>query len=124
MNLATLVVLALATFRLTRLIVADLILEGIRARVLGWCYRPRVVHVGGRRVAAGPGLLRGRLGDLLSCRWCAGWWISGVVLAAWSAHADTLTSDRAVPLALEWAAIAGAAGALAHLDPDTDATPA
>jgi len=77
---------ALATYRLTRLIVEDEITAPIRDRVR---------HAAMRSVDS-PGVAA-KVNTLLSCPWCVGWWVScGVVVArrvaprAWSPVAAAL----------------------------------
>lgn len=68
---AQLVVDALASYRLTRLIVEDKITDGIREKVR---------HAAMRSVDS-PGTAA-KINTLLSCPWCVGWWVAcGVVVA-------------------------------------------
>ena len=98
------VLLSFATFRLARLVAADLIVDGLRARATNWAYKPSA------------GKIRGRIGDLITCRWCAGWWIAGTLVAVWTAHVGALTWDRWIETGIEWCAVAGAAGLLGTFD--------
>lgn len=61
---------ALATVRLTRLVVLDTLWEGTRDRVLEWADRP-----GRARLA------RAKLGELLGCPHCVGVWAAALVVA-------------------------------------------
>lgn len=66
-----LAVLALASFRVTRLIVTDTFWANTRARLLVWLDRHGPI---GQKAA-----------ELLSCSWCTGVWVSGGLYAAWRA---------------------------------------
>lgn len=57
------VVLVLAAFRITRLVTADVLLDAPRT----WL----AVH------------LPRKLAELVTCAYCAGFWISGLVVACW-----------------------------------------
>jgi len=95
---STLVIDAAAAFRLTRLVVDDSIAEAPRTALLRWSERP------GRAAN-----LRARLGELVECYWCVGFWIAlGVVTAR------RVAPDRWDPAAqvLAVSAAVGAAGAL------------
>lgn len=59
--------LALAAFRATRLVTSDVIAETPRRRVQAWALTNR----------------HPKLETLVSCNYCAGWWVSVAVLAAW-----------------------------------------
>lgn len=63
--------LALAAYRATQLVVHDALLDPVRDRVMAWHeqrldspYREAVV-------------------TLISCTYCAGWWLSGALLLTW-----------------------------------------
>lgn len=79
----TLVVDALATLRLTRLVVSDTVAEPIRHRVLSWAETPRDGAMAHPRVA-----------ELLGCSWCTSIWTAAAVVFA----------RRAMPRA--WAPVA------------------
>lgn len=83
LTLAELVVVALAAYRVTRFVVSDTLIEGTRDRLRsaaftsdrhGEFYRPVTRPDGQVRPAAT--MARGKAADLLTCSWCAGWWIS------------------------------------------------
>lgn len=85
MDVGLLLVLTLAAFRLTRLVTRDSITEPLRSKV--------------------PDTLK--LDELVHCDWCAGVYVSAVVVAI----ADLITS---VPLPFAvWGAVAGGVGLLA-----------
>lgn len=96
--------LAFAAFRITRFIAADLLIDGLRARLVQWAYRPDA------------GKVRGRIGDLFTCQWCVGFWVAGVLVAAWAARVDALEADRWLELGIEWWAVAGAASLLSTFE--------
>lgn len=75
------VLLALAAFRVYRLIGKDTILDRPRA----WLLRLPVDWKEGDRVPKG---YRDKLGTFLTCPWCAGFWISGVALTAYCIATD------------------------------------
>ena len=89
-----LVVDALAAYRLTRLVIEDTITDDIRERI----------RDAARRELDTPGAAA-KIGKLLDCPWCAGFWVSlGVVVArtlaprAWSPVARVLAVSAAVGL--------------------------
>lgn len=87
------VLLALAAHRLFRLIALDTILDGPRAFIL---------RAGSWRPDSGadpPRGFRAGVATFISCPWCAGFWISVVVWAAWQLwpHATLVV---AAPLAI------------------------
>lgn len=62
-----------ASFRVTRFIVADSLIEGTRERFLTWLLAPKKLP-----------LWRDKLAELFTCYWCVGVWVSfGAVLLAW-----------------------------------------
>jgi hypothetical protein len=87
---------ALAVFRLTRLVTEDVLLTDAREDVIRWAYRQRVSRgrglpdmtcgaegapdawAMGMRMDPDPP----KLATLVTCRWCAGMWISLAVVAA------------------------------------------
>ncbi|GGC74909.1 sporulation protein YjcA [Thalassobacillus devorans] len=100
-----LILLTLACFRLTRLIVDDTITEWLRAPFHH--YLEETDEAGNVEVfveAKGTGL-RAFIGELLSCHWCTGVWASGMLLIGWAfvPYFDWL---------VVWLAIAGAASIL------------
>lgn len=80
----SLLLLGLASFRLTRLIVFDAITEKIRAFFL-----KEVVQENGQEgeeiylVPRGSGV-RKFIGELISCFWCTGIWTSGLLIVLYS----------------------------------------
>jgi hypothetical protein len=73
-----LVLLALAAMRLTRLIGWDSITDPIRSRITGH-------HHGGHKAGKRPGARwdKPQWMLFLTCPWCLGFWVSGVVWGAW-----------------------------------------
>jgi hypothetical protein len=59
------VILALAAYRLTRLVTTDVIFEGFRDKI--WSKWPPDT----------------KLGYLITCDWCSGLWISGFLVIFW-----------------------------------------
>lgn len=83
---------ALAAFRLTRLATADTILDGPRDRIVEAAYtaagraeasRPEPAEPGAwADVAVADGGSAPKLATLVTCRWCAGFWCSLLVVVA------------------------------------------
>jgi hypothetical protein len=63
---------ALAVYRATRLVTEDTIWEGTRDRVVAWSERD------GRAAT-----LRVKVGDLITCPWCASMWVAGLAVGSW-----------------------------------------
>lgn len=84
----TLAVYALAVARITRLVVADEITEGVRDFVIGWLDdRPRT--------------LGSFLAQLIQCQWCASVWISSLaapLIWTWGGHPALLVPAIALAL--------------------------
>lgn len=85
------VLVALASFRAWRLLSEDTLLDGVRERFYtrfppdeAWAdHRARVLAVKRQKpvTIAKPS----KVGILVDCPWCAGWWLCGLVtLAAWA----------------------------------------
>lgn len=92
-----LAITALAAFRLTRLVTSDKLTAPGREAVQRWALT--------RRLADQHSL---KADDLVGCNYCAGWWVTLAVLAAWR-----------VPLlrpAVRAFAVAGAAALLSSVD--------
>lgn len=85
-----LVLAALAAYRLTRLVVEDTITEDLRNRLLNKVERGSKTET------------------LLTCPYCAGFWVAGAVV---------LATRLPAPL-LSWWAIAGATSLIAEFDPE------
>lgn len=98
-------VLALATFRITRLVTRDDFPPIFHVRRWIQLARPRVT----RRPAEGPPYTDfWWLGELVSCPWCASAYVSaGLVGATWWLHGMPLP-------VICWLAVWGAGAALAH----------
>lgn len=116
--LLELVVDALATYRLTRLVTEDTITERARGEIVAMAYgyddreergweatgQPVSEYVAEHRMEAGP-LAVPKLADLITCRWCAGMWVAlGVMVArrvaprAWAPLAKALAFSSAAAL--------------------------
>lgn len=63
---------ALASYRITRLVTTDKLTARPRRDVMAWAMTRR--H---------EGYQSWKIDDLVSCSFCAGWWITLLVLAAW-----------------------------------------
>lgn len=78
---------ALATYRLTRLATADIISEPWRRSVVERVVDPAVLSPSGPEREPAQEVVDGltdppKLARLVTCRWCAGMWIAGGVVAA------------------------------------------
>jgi hypothetical protein len=93
-----LVLLALAAFRVTRLIGWDDITEPWRHRLAGY--------------DDAPGAPRGLAARLVECPWCLGWWVSLGWWAAWARF-----EDETLLVATPWAVAALVGLAARWLDP-------
>lgn len=103
-EIPVLAVLALAGYRATQLVVWDSILDPARDRVIDWqARRPE-------------SSLRAALVTLITCVYCAGWWLSGAVLALYLTTTGTWTGTPVAVHALEWLAVAGGAVLLNRWD--------
>lgn len=102
-----LVLMTLATYRLTRLVVEDTFppVAWIRERLTG--HEPTLSEP--YRVARWK-LVPAWVGDLVSCCWCTSVWVSAGVVAT-----VDLTVGLPLPL-LAWGAVAAAAAWVSHLE--------
>jgi hypothetical protein len=98
----------LAAHRLTRLVTADVITEPARERLLRWAYR-RHGDTGSEPATGWTDYAEvdpdaPRLARLVTCRWCAGFYVSAGVVAArrwlpgWSFLAKVLATSSAAAL--------------------------
>lgn len=85
------IIMALATFRIWRLLSEDTILDYPRR----WLVRLPYDWREGKRI---PPEYRARLGEFIGCPWCLGWWISLVIWLAWLKWPNTVEA-LCVPLA-------------------------
>ena len=77
----------LAAYRLTRLVTTDTISDPVRDEVLERIYRAGYWKDMAPPLQGWSELARAdeeppRLAELLTCWWCAGWWVSALVVAA------------------------------------------
>ncbi|WP_329368750.1 DUF1360 domain-containing protein [Streptomyces sp. NBC_00669] len=93
--LAVLALLALAAYRATHLVVHDSIGDPVRDRLFTW------------HAARPDSPARTALITLISCTYCAGWWISGAALAAYLLATDQWTTAPLVVHGVQWLAVAG-----------------
>jgi hypothetical protein len=107
-GLLTLAVLALASYRATQLVVHDSIGDPLRDRVIAWHERRP------------DSSLRDAIVTLISCTYCAGWWVSGAVLAAYLLAAGAFTGTPLVVHGVEWFAVAGGQALLNRWDDTRD----
>lgn len=115
MTLLLIAMMALATYRLTRLVVEDTFppAKHLRDRITGWAYAqtPMIHKASGIISYWVP--TRPRLhwiGDLITCHWCASVWVgAGVTAATWP------FADLSWPL-LVWATVASVGAFLNQFD--------
>jgi hypothetical protein len=105
---AVLALLAIATYRGTRLAVHDTILDPVRNRVFDW-----------RRKRPGSAA-RTAVAELISCIYCMGWWVAGVVLAGWFVATGTWGDAPVLVHGIEWFGVAGAGVLLNRWDDTRD----
>lgn len=112
------VVLGLASYRLTRLVVLDTLLGTLPAtdpenpRGTGW--RRAVDTFAYDETGRDRSFVRGKIGDLLSCTYCAGWWVTLAVVCAWT---QTSPLDLGVQGWLVAFAVAGVQSMLNAVEP-------
>lgn len=113
MNALTLLVDALATFRLTRLVTTDSLTEPLRRRVVAAAYRrDGRVLARGDSVREDMAMTEGpipRLAELVTCAWCASIHTAAIVVAlrsraegAWHPLSMVLALSATVGLAQWW----------------------
>ncbi len=110
-DLGVVVVLALAAFRLTRLLAADTITDPWRGWLFRWAWNDEVLTDDGTgHLTPTPrgGGWRTWAWMLATCQWCLGVWIAVAVYAGWRWGGDVA---QAVVVVL---AVAGVQGALAQ----------
>lgn len=105
LDLLTLAILALASYRITRFLVLDSLMgfgpdsgSGLSVRIDRFAYD----EDGSDR-----SWWRGKVGDLLTCTWCLGFWVSLAVLCAWTTTVPWELGTEGVLTAF---AVAGAQG--------------
>lgn len=105
LELFTLLVLAFAAFRVTRLVVIDTLFEGTRNKLHSF-----LVNRTGKLA-----FFWQKLHDLVSCSWCAGVWISFLLYTVyvWNCPVDWTRFDW-----INVSAIAGIQGFLHELEPE------
>ncbi|WP_309317405.1 DUF1360 domain-containing protein [Streptomyces salinarius] len=107
-GLTNLAALAFASYRGTQLLVHDSIGDPIRDRVIAWHERRP------------DSSLRNALVTLIACTYCAGWWVSGAVLAVYLLAADALNGTAPLVHLVEWFAVAGGQALLNRWDDTRD----
>lgn len=129
MTLATIIILALAAFRITRLFAADSLTVGLRDRLFRFAYdeNPEAIAAWAQQLnllpqepqpAAAPrAAWRTWAYELYTCQWCLGVWISIAVYCAWRWGGSVAEAVLVV------AAVAGAQGSLAAFVGTTDPEP-
>lgn len=104
LSLAAWIVLAFSTYRVTRFILFDSLIEEPRTAFHNW-------------LANKDNLLANKLWDLTTCSWCAGAWVALTIysLYIWSNPTDFNQDDWINVLA-----VAGGAGLLHAYEPDPE----
>lgn len=101
---AELLLLSLAGYRVTQLLVHDSILDAARSRVDTW------------QQARPDSAAREAVVTLISCVYCTGWWVSGSLLATWLYATGEFDQAPLLVHGVEWSAVAGAAVLLNRWD--------
>jgi hypothetical protein len=101
---AELAVLALAGYRATQLVVHDSLLDTACTRVDTWQRR---------RLRSA---IREAVVTLISRVYCAGWWLSGALLATWLLVTGRWDTAPVLVHGVEWLAVAGGAALLNRWD--------
>ncbi|MEW2568334.1 DUF1360 domain-containing protein [Streptomyces sp. NPDC047070] len=103
-GLTELALLAAAGYRATQLVVHDTILDAPRGVLFNWHSRKPESTI---RTAAI---------TLISCVYCMGWWLSGLILAVWLLATGRWHEAPLAVHAVEWLAVAGAAVIVNRID--------
>lgn len=96
--------LAFAGYRATQLAIHDTVLDPARGAVFSWHSRKVESPV------------RSALVTLISCPYCMGWWISGLLLATYLLVTGQFDDAPLLANGIEWLAVAGAAVLLNRID--------
>jgi len=124
-----LIVLALAAYRLTRFFVFDSLLgfgivdgrfaSGVAERIDKFAYTQDEIDDQGKIITAGGtnrSFVRGKIGDLLTCTFCLGFWISLAVYFIYLGATVGMTGIEATPWAVHGITVFGIAGAQAYIN--------
>lgn len=103
-TLVELAVLAAASYRATRLVVHDTIADPVRDRIHDW--HTRRLDSRTRTAAV----------TLISCIYCAGWWVTGILLAVYLTATGQWGAAPLLVHGIEWFAVAGGAALLNRAD--------
>lgn len=103
-NLIVLVILTLAAYRATQLAVHDTVLDWARGRLIAW--HEKAPTRAGRAAAI----------TLISCTYCAGWWLAGALLVTYLLATGTWHDTPLLVHGIEWAAVAGGQALLNRWD--------
>ncbi|MFF2964240.1 DUF1360 domain-containing protein [Streptomyces sp. NPDC057963] len=109
-TLLVLAVLAVAAYRATQLVVHDTLLDLVRDRVHAW------------HAARPASALRTGVITLISCTYCAGWWLSGAILATYLFATGSWDTAPALVHGIEWFAVAGGQALLNRHDDNRPVT--
>jgi hypothetical protein len=102
--LTAIVLLGLVGYRGTQLVVHDTILDPVRDRVIEWHERRQTSKV------------RSAVVTLMSCVYCAGFWVSGIALATYLLVTGAWHHAPLLVHLLEWFGVAGLAVLLNRVD--------
>ncbi|MFC8332742.1 DUF1360 domain-containing protein [Streptomyces olivaceus] len=103
-GIPVLVILALAGYRATQLVVWDSITDPFRNRVMDWqAERPESTT-------------RSAVLTLITCPYCVGWWLAGAILATYLLTTGQWTGTPLLVHGIEWLAVAGGAVLLNRWD--------
>lgn len=103
-TLVVLAVLAFASYRATQLAVHDSILDSLRDRVHLW------------QAGNHESTVRSAVVTLMTCVYCAGWWLSGAILAVYLLASGQWHAAPLLVHGVEWLAVAGGQALLNRWD--------
>lgn len=117
----TLLILAFASYRFTRFVTRDTLWVIWRERLLDNLLAPKGSEtVDGYRddIPRPAAIVLGKLGELIECYWCAGFWVS---LLVYCLFFTVLPWNIGIFGLIAWWAIAGLQGFIGALEPGDDA---
>lgn len=111
------VVLCLAAFRITRFFLYDSLMGmGLVGKEFASPLAERVDRFAYDREGNNRSLLRGKLGDLLTCPWCLGFWISAACYFSWLGATVGWDGITATPLPVHGITVFAIAGVQGYIN--------
>ncbi|MEU9576267.1 DUF1360 domain-containing protein [Streptomyces chilikensis] len=108
LSLTALAVLGFAGYRATRVVTGDSITDPLRERLIDW-------HGAKPESTAREAVL-----TLATCTYCAGWWLSGLVLAAYLLASGAWHTAPVLVHGVEWLGVAGVQALLSRAETALD----